>query len=162
MSTSGQEPNYGVDTKPEDTINRREFFSTALAALGITFAGGTGLYGIGRYLIPPKKPERYRDVLIASLDEVPEGKTFEFKDLDGRKAMLVNLGDSKYKAFSAVCTHLGCMIKWVPGEKVFHCPCHDGYFDSSGSVISGPPPRPLDEFKVTVKEDKFLYVTFRV
>jgi rieske iron-sulfur protein len=49
-------------------------------------------------------------------------------------------------AFSAVCTHLGCIIEdWDPARKFLRCPCHKGTYDprQHGKVISGPPPRSL-------------------
>jgi Rieske Fe-S protein len=45
---------------------------------------------------------------------------------------------------SALCTHLGCQVRWDGADKKFHCPCHGGVYDPSGQVLEGPPPRPLD------------------
>lgn len=40
--------------------------------------------------------------------------------------------------FSAVCPHLGCVVKWNPIDGVFNCPCHGSIFDHNGTVINGP------------------------
>ena len=62
-----------------------------------------------------------------------------------------------YIAMSNICTHLGCHIRWIAEQNNFFCPCHNGVFDSSGNVISGPPPRPLNRYDVKVEAGQ-LYV----
>jgi quinol---cytochrome c reductase iron-sulfur subunit, bacillus type len=46
---------------------------------------------------------------------------------------------------SPICPHLGCQIEWHPGRTEFVCPCHKGVFTSNGQLVSGPPPRGMDE-----------------
>jgi len=55
-------------------------------------------------------------------------------------------------------THLGCRVWWHPDQEHYISPCHDGHFDKMGNVVSGPPPRPLDEY-VTRIENGNLFVT---
>ena len=56
----------------------------------------------------------------------------------------VVVGDDKYMVAIGLCTHLGCIPSWKPGEMMFKCACHGGEFDASGVNTFGPPPRPLD------------------
>ncbi len=58
------------------------------------------------------------------------------------------------------CTHLGCVVPWLPDEPTedklaslgrFNCPCHASIFDRYGVVHAGPAPRPLDLFPVKVE-----------
>ncbi len=53
-------------------------------------------------------------------------------------------------ALYGVCTHLGCLPKWVPTNSRFECPCHGSKFTGNGSYIEGPAPRALDRFPVTI------------
>jgi Rieske Fe-S protein len=57
------------------------------------------------------------------------------------------------KAYSAICTHLSCVVYWHEGRQVIQCPCHDGRFNPlTGAVISGPPPRSLPLYELDVVE----------
>lgn len=64
------------------------------------------------------------------------------------KAVIVIRDASGFKAFSASCTHLGCLVKWDREKKELICPCHAAVFDANGGVVSGPPPSPLPAYKV--------------
>jgi Rieske Fe-S protein len=43
-------------------------------------------------------------------------------------------------AFSAACTHMGCIVGWQAGDRKFHCPCHGGVFTEYGTVDTGAAP----------------------
>lgn len=70
----------------------------------------------------------------------------------GRPAMVVRT-EAGLSAFSAVCSHAGCTVKWDAPAKQFLCPCHGGRFDLSGKVVSGPPPKPLAPLEVQISGD---------
>jgi Rieske Fe-S protein len=55
-------------------------------------------------------------------------------------------------AFSAVCSHLGCLVNYHRERHEFVCPCHGGKYDLSGKNISGPPPAPLTRFPVKIQD----------
>ena len=62
-------------------------------------------------------------------------------------------------AFSAICTHLGCVSRWDAAGGYILCPCHDGRFNAqTGAVISGPPPAPLPAYDVVVEGDDIYVV----
>jgi Rieske Fe-S protein len=55
------------------------------------------------------------------------------------------------RAFSAVCTHVDCTVKFRKERQDIFCSCHEGIYDLNGRNVSGPPPRPLEQFKVTLR-----------
>lgn len=61
-----------------------------------------------------------------------------------------------FRAFSAICTHLGCIVVWDAAKRHIACPCHAGAFDLNGKPIEGPPPRPLPEYGVAVVNDEVM------
>jgi len=68
---------------------------------------------------------------------------------------------AKFKAYNAHCTHLGCGFMVSPDKQSFLCPCHRGQFDiKTGAVLAGPPPRPLDELEVQIR-DSAVFVKYQ-
>ena len=64
----------------------------------------------------------------------------------------------KYKAFTKICTHQGCVVAKV-ANGVIHCDCHGSeYSIKDGSVVTPPASRPLAEHEVTVSDGK-VFVT---
>ena len=65
-------------------------------------------------------------------------------------------------ALSTTCTHLGCGVSWDAEKKVFICPCHGGSYAPDGSVLSGPPPRPLERLEVSLDGGRLRVVPERL
>ncbi len=124
-------------------------FAIAMAAGLVLSYGTAALYGL-RYMFGRQEPARKISVLVATVSDVPEGGSLLREDLSGRKFLLVRRGEN-VRAFSTVCTHLGCQVHWKPDVKTFFCPCHDGVFDADGKPVSGPPPSPLAQNPVKVR-----------
>jgi Rieske Fe-S protein len=136
-------------------MERRDFLGWLTRIAG-TVLGGFILYPVARYIVPPRIPEAAtRRVLAAKKTELQpnSGKTFPFGTQPG---LLVHTADGEYRAFSAVCTHLGCTVQYEPEKRVIWCACHNGAYDLEGRNVSGPPPRPLDPFKVHVEGDDII------
>jgi cytochrome b6-f complex iron-sulfur subunit len=68
--------------------------------------------------------------------------------------VVVQPSAGKFIALTAVCTHLGCIVKWEADKGDFLCPCHAGRYASDGQVTAGPPPKPLESYPVTVAGDQ--------
>jgi Rieske Fe-S protein len=87
---------------------------------------------------------------IASESEVTPGSALAFKD-SGNPAVLVHLKNGDFVAYSAVCTHQGCTVKYKDGQLA--CPCHGSVFDpaNGAEVVAGPAPSPLPEISVKVE-----------
>lgn len=126
---------------------RRKFLGVCLGGLAATTIAAF-LYPVFRYLAPRSDSDASKKVTIAA-NEIPDGgvKFFEYA---GSAAVVVKTGPGEIIALSAVCTHLGCIIQWEKDKQAFLCPCHAGRFTKDGSVISGPPPRPLTKLPFIV------------
>jgi cytochrome b6-f complex iron-sulfur subunit len=70
--------------------------------------------------------------------------------------LVVRASSTEVQAFSAICTHLRCVLAWEAEGKRFACPCHAGAFDQSGNVLAGPPTTPLQRYPAEVRTDEIV------
>ena len=142
--------------KEKVNSSRRNFISWIL---GVGFFGwlASVIYPLIRYIIPPKVPEaRVSTVKVGKINDFKPntGTIFKFGNKPG---ILIRLPNGEFRAFSATCTHLSCIVQYRPDLKLIWCACHNGKYDLTGKNIAGPPPRPLERFKVVVRgEDVFV------
>lgn len=132
-------------------ITRRDFLKLVKGA-GALVGVGVIATPVVAYFYPPKLEELPTEpVLVCPEADLPvgEAKTVKF----GRyPAIIINLPDG-LKAYSAVCTHFACIVKWDTTSGTLKCPCHEGDFSvADGSVISGPPPAPLMVLETEIKD----------
>ena len=151
--------------KTENTVGRKGFMQIVIGGISGIIAAGFGIPGIA-YIVSPALQEKVESwILLGSTNDVIIGEPTLFRTTVERKNGWVSdivdytvyiLSDDgvNFKALSNVCTHLGCRVRWTEDEQVFYCPCHDAKFDKAGEVLSGPPPRPLDEVTIKIEEDK--------
>ena len=130
-------------------VTRREFFSYGFMGASLLACMALLAYYVVQFLFPPTNKIPTRKLYITTKDKIAPGKSFKFRDLKGGQITVTNTGEG-FIALSTKCTHLGCQVHWKKDEKVFFCPCHEGYFSSTGEVLSGPPPTPLNSYKVEV------------
>ncbi|MFD8701925.1 Rieske (2Fe-2S) protein [Kitasatospora sp. NPDC059648] len=79
---------------------------------------------------------------------IPEGGGKVFRE---QKIVVTQPTAGQYKAFSAKCTHAGCIVDQVQKEQI-QCPCHGSRFGiADGAVQDGPAPSPLPAYAVTVE-----------
>lgn len=138
-------------------VNTRRSFVNFL--LGSSFGAMVVwmLYPVVRYLIPPQSGEP----TIASVQmpwkptelKTNSGRIFKFGSQPG---ILVKTPAGELRAFSAVCTHLNCTVQYRDDRQDIWCACHNGVYDLNGKNVSGPPPRPLEPYKVFVKGDQIV------
>jgi len=130
-------------------ITRREFVKLVNKGLAVTGTAAI-VAPIVAYFYPGNLQETPSEpVRVCTVDELPvgESKTIGY----GRYPALVINTPSGLRAFSAVCTHFACIVKWEKDKDSIYCPCHDGYFDPlDGHVVSGPPPLALTNIPVNV------------
>lgn len=134
------------NTAKQSQVNRRHF-------LGFAWAGALALLALQamvafvRFLKPVSSGGFGGLVYAGKVDEFEIGSVNRV--LAGRFYIVRN--ELGFLALWQKCTHLGCAVPWVEGENQFHCPCHGSLFDKVGEVTSGPAPRPMDLFPITIK-----------
>lgn len=134
-------------------MERRYFLKSLLAFLSAT-AFFSFFYPLMRLLAHHAgKPGAKRVVFKKS--EMPEGGSMSFVFNDA-PAIVIDRPDKGLVAFSKVCTHLGCLLEYDRNRKGLFCPCHAGVYDLEGNVVSGPPPRPLTRFPLSVEGDNII------
>lgn len=138
------------DDNPQSK-SRRHFISKLIMGGGL-FASSALLlrHGID-YIFPSMESPPMKKLLIGRVDQIKLGEAKEVQV--GESTLYLIRNDDGYKVFSSICTHLGCKVNWEAHRSRFYCPCHKGIFDVQGNVVEGPPPRPLDEFKVEVDKN---------
>lgn len=127
---------------------KRRAFANFFLAGSILGALGSLLYPVIRYLLPPKQSEaEIKSIAVAKAGELAPGtsKIFKFGSTPG---ILIKTTEGELRAFVALCTHLTCTVVFKGESDLFLCPCHNGKFDLTGNVISGPPPAPLETLEI--------------
>ena len=135
---------------PPPTVPRRTFLDVVLGA-GLFSSASAVFYPVWRFLIPPPSGEpETASVVAARLANLKPNSGIVFK-FGSRPAIAVHAPDGTIKAFSAVCTHLDCTVQYRNDTSDLWCACHNGTYDLAGNVVSGPPPRGLEEYVVNVR-----------
>jgi Rieske Fe-S protein len=138
-----------------ESRGRRRFLNYLLG----TSLGATALaifYPVIKFIAPPEVIEAAQTSVVAGkVGELAanSGKIFKFGSKPG---LLVRTQSGELKAFSAVCTHLDCIVQYQPGSKQIWCACHNGQYNLSGQNVGGPPPRPLEEYTVNTRGDEII------
>lgn len=137
--------------------SRRGFIKWALGLSVVSTAGGV-LVPVFGYMTPPERkgPGYQGPTLVGQVADFPVGSG-KVVPVDNKPVMVVNTAQGGIKAFSAICTHLGCVVDWNKSKSVIQSPCHDGRFNPvTGAVISGPPPRPLPAYELSIQDGKVM------
>ena len=113
------------------------------------------------------KPWDSREFVFIQRDIAYNAAGFQETRVPG---ILVRLPGDKLSCFSRICPHLGCTFKYEPDPAkvaegydyqpsgpVYACPCHFSVFEiETGKVLSGPAPRPPDQFQYEVKNGQII------
>jgi cytochrome b6-f complex iron-sulfur subunit len=131
--------------------SRRDFLNYIIGIGVLGWLGGI-LYPLYSYLKPPKAPEvDVKNISLGKVEDIPNNSGKIFK-VGNKPGILIKTDDGQLKAFSAVCTHLDCTVQYKQDEKLIWCACHNGRYDLNGKNVSGPPPRPLTPYNVTIQK----------
>lgn len=150
---------FSVFTSDERYVTRRQFTKfLTLASLGM-FAGNLWIVLKARFAKTPPFPETE----VAQLNEIPiRGvKLFTYPTPQDH-CIMVRTGEEEYVAYSQKCTHLSCAVYYSAKEDRLECPCHQGFFSiKDGSVLQGPPPRPLPQITLTHDGSKLVAIAVK-
>ena len=136
------------------TLSRRRLIAYLLGFSVAATLGGVLTPIIG-YLWPPARASAGGSgrVQVGTTADFPAGQG-KVVPVNDKPVIIVNTAQGGIKAFSAICTHLGCIVEWDQARQFVLCPCHDGRFNAvNGAIISGPQPAPLPELALTVEGD---------
>ncbi len=137
-------------------ITRRRFIQFLLGFSVVSTIGGI-VVPIISYLTPKGASVGYGGPTdVGKVEDFPLNSS-NVVSVNDKPVIIVNTKAGGMKAFSAICTHLGCITAWNAKKSVIECPCHDGIFNPvTGAVVSGPPPRPLAAYELVVKDGRVL------
>lgn len=158
----------------DENLGRRRFLER-LSVVGALVSAGLVSVPVLRAIFPPAARRAAAGDWVKVADDtalldvgVPirvnfvqsvEDAWVETRTLNG--VWLYTEDGEKFKAYNGHCTHLGCSYVYDKDRKEFFCPCHRGQFDvKTGAVLAGPPPRPLDELQVEVR-DASVFVKYK-
>ena len=88
-----------------------------------------------------------------------EREKFAIVPVGTKRVLVLEDSDGAVHALNARCTHEGCTVRYVPGEALISCACHNARFDLDGRVLSGPPPRPLPKYLARREDDGGIVVS---
>lgn len=152
-----------------EKLSRRNILSLVIAGIGGIITLAIAIPGIA-YVIGPalRREDQENWLLLGNVDKIETGEPTLFKvkiertagwivDQEEISVYVYTDNGRDYVAMSNICTHLGCRVRWISEQEQFFCPCHNAVFAKTGEVVSGPPPRPLDQYTVRV-EDNQIYI----
>ena len=156
------------EMEKDKDISRRDAMKVAISLIGGLIGTAIGIPAIAYLIGPALKKEEANWVRVSSLSSIELGTPTLLKPRVTRQSgwivdeeevgvYILTEDGRDYHAMSNICTHLGCRVRWIVEKQQFFSPCHNGVFDKHGYVVSGPPPRPLDEFETKVEDDN-LYI----
>jgi len=111
------------------------------------------LYPIARFISPPEIPEATTNTVEAGPTNDPEllSQGYKIVRFGAEPVILLRIADDDFRAFSATCTHLDCIVEYQKDQSRIFCNCHNGVYDLSGKNVAGPPPHPLAPYKVDLE-----------
>lgn len=142
-----------AEPKPQAKPPRRRVVEMLLGG-GLLASFGSFLYPVIRYLVPPPVAELGGDQVVACKNGELKPNSYKIFRFGSGPGLLIRDSDGSYRALSATCTHLGCIVQYRGDLQEIWCACHNGLYDLNGRNISGPPPRPLEAYEVHLQGDE--------
>ena len=142
------------------SVTSRRGMLDLLLRIGVLAWLGSVVYPVISYLRPLPRPGPGGPVGLtpAEVAKVERDK-FAIVPVGTKRVLVLEDGDGGIHALNARCTHEGCTVRYLPGEALISCACHNARFDLDGRVLSGPPPRPLRKYLAQREDDGGIVVS---
>ena len=147
---------FSIFKADERYVNRRQLAKFLTLGSLEMFAGNLWILVRSWF----RKALAYQHSLVAGVGDIPVGgvKLFQYPKA-GEQCIMIRTSDDAYVAFSQKCTHLSCAVFYSRQLNRLECPCHQGYFSvQDGSVLQGPPTRPLPKVILARKGDQLIAI----
>ena len=150
-----------------DEISRRQFLGRiwwGITGILVVETGVAALASVWPSLAAGSFGTKLEIGTVEGIRAIPVGTVVAYKEA----RFFLSHVESGFLALYRRCTHLGCVVPWLPDERSedgltstgrFNCPCHGSIFDRYGVVHGGPAPRPMDIFPIIVEQGKVLVDT---
>lgn len=159
MNESNHSPESGKGESGQPASPSRRHFLNYLLGTTLFAWLASAAYPVIRYLLPPKGPPiKQRSVDLGSEKKYAKDSGTMFR-IGNKPGILIRTPTGEFRAFIAICTHLGCTVQFRKDWGVIWCACHNGRYNLQGINISGPPPRPLTPLVVSLVGEK-VHVSF--
>lgn len=131
-------------------ITRRRFLDLVLGG-GLAAIAAGFFYPLCRFILPPQGRGASQDTQVAAKKGELTPNSSKIFPMGSSAGILIRTPQGDYRAFSATCTHLACTVQYRPDLGHIWCACHDGLYDLMGRNIAGPPPHPLEQYRVDLQ-----------
>jgi Rieske Fe-S protein len=144
---SSSTPSKSLGENEPGAIPRRRFLDLVLGG-GVAAIAAGFFYPFCRFILPPQGRGASQNSFVAAKKGELAPNSSKIFPLGSSAGILIRTLQGDYRAFTATCTHLACTVQYRPEVGQIWCACHDGLYDLMGRNIAGPPPRPLEQYRV--------------
>jgi Rieske Fe-S protein len=131
-------------------MKRRTFFQQTIKYTSLGGLSLLTLLGLFPELINQKKT--FKKVILGKASKLFSAGKSIVRKVNDETVIILQKETGGIEAFSAKCTHAGCMVEWNDTQDTFLCKCHGGVFNEKGEPIAGPPKKPLNRIQVDIRK----------
>ena len=153
IATTPHQKDFPYERDEEAQVTRREFCNFLGLTSAALFLGAAGF--AGKSALDARRAPTFSPAQVEGAKTLAPGTALNFNyPTQKDSAILIRTETGEYHAYGQKCTHLACPVYYERRHGRLECPCHEGAFDvATGNVLYGPPPRPLDQIVLEVRED---------